>query len=335
MSYSRNDKVLKCMDLTIELKNKIMDFHESKTTQIDEISHLHFKILKKLDKLKNSNSSNHVIYQTYVTYTLNQLFQLTLFTRDKYYGMGCRKMFNVQFYNYVLFYEYGLIHEKNLILLLEEVVSRKHNEENIGCWKDLRELSNYLFNVKLITYEHPVMDIICDIYVKQIKQDYNSHDISWCAKWIPREKSNHKWMVPYIVNRMFNINTVISRKQYYYFLKKYRQIIASLNKRLDTPEIHMCNNMWENIEFKNNSESFNKVNARNLLNYKIGYSSPGRIYCAEKYNNYLIEKSREDRIKVEYLNKKKNINYTNISFTEYIYLINQDNRYPSFLNFKF
>ena len=44
MSYTGNDKVLKCMDLTIELKNRIMDYHESKIEQIDEISHLHFKI---------------------------------------------------------------------------------------------------------------------------------------------------------------------------------------------------------------------------------------------------------------------------------------------------
>ena len=44
MSYTNSNKILKCMDLTIELKNKIMDYHESKTTQIDEISHLHFKI---------------------------------------------------------------------------------------------------------------------------------------------------------------------------------------------------------------------------------------------------------------------------------------------------
>ena len=126
--------------------------------------------------------------------------------------------------------------------------------------KDLRELSNYLFNNNYITYEHPVMDMICDIYVKQIKEDYNSYNISWCAKWIPREKSKHKWMVPYIVNKMFNINRVISRKQYYYCLKKYRQIIARLNKILDTPEIHMCYNMWERIEFKHNSDFFNKHN---------------------------------------------------------------------------
>ena len=244
-------------------------------------------------------------------------------------------MFNTQFYNYVLFYERGLIHEKNLITLLEEVVSRKNKEENIGCWKDLRELSDYLFNINLITYEHPVMDMICDIYVKQLKQDYNSYNISWCAKWIPREKSKNKWMVPYIVNKLFNINTIFSRKEYYYFLKKYRQMIASLNKRLDTPEIHMCNNMWENIEFKNNSDSFNKVNGRNLLNFKYGYSSQGRIYCAKKYKSYLIEKNKEEIIKTEYLNKKKNINYKNLSFTEYINLINEDYRYPSFLNFKF
>ena len=145
MSYTGNDKVVKCMSLTIQLKNKIMGYHESKIEQINEISHLHFKILEKLDKLKNS--SNYIKYQTYIISTLNKLFQLTLFTRDKYYGMGCRNMFNLQFYNYVLFYEKGLIHEKNLITLLQEIVSRKNKEENIGCWKDLRELSNYLFNV--------------------------------------------------------------------------------------------------------------------------------------------------------------------------------------------
>lgn len=333
MSYTDPDKVLKCMNLTIELKDKIMDYHESKIEQIDEISHLHFKILKKLDKLKNS--SNSIKYQTYIISTLNNLFQLTLFTRDKYYGMGSRNMFNIQFYNYVLFYEKGLIHEKNLIILLQEIVSRKNKEENIGCWKDLRELSNYLFNVNLITCEHPVMDMICDIYVKQIKEDYNSYDISWCAKWIPREKSKHKWMVPYIVNKMFNINTVISRNQYYYCLKKYRQMIASLNKRLDTPEIHMCYNMWERIEFKDNSDFFNKHNVRNLLNYKYDYSSPGRIFCSKKYYNYLIEKGRKQRIKTEYLNKKKDISYKNLSFIEYMCLINEDHRYPLFLNFKY
>ena len=77
----------------------------------------------------SGNSINYIKYQNYIISTLNNLFQLTLFTRDKYYGMGCRNMFNLQFYNYVLFYEKGLIHEKNLITLLQEIVSlRRENK---------------------------------------------------------------------------------------------------------------------------------------------------------------------------------------------------------------
>ena len=62
------------------------------------------------------------------------------------------------------------------------------------------------------------MNMIYDIYAEQIKEDCNSFNdfktISWCGKWIPREKSAYGWIVPFIMGKLFMFFSGIFIAQY-------------------------------------------------------------------------------------------------------------------------
>jgi hypothetical protein len=175
---------------------------------------------------------------------------------------------------------------------------------SIGSWKDLKQLANYLKENNIEIY-NPIYDIIFSIMCKQLKSDNENYQkmnyskISLCAKWMPREKSKYKWMVNFIVSKLFpSYNS-----NYYHVLKQYRVILSKLNHLLDTTEIHLCNNKWGNINFNNvNNSTINLYSNKLFKNLHNNIISDDKIICSIKFMDH----------KHKQFNSANNINKTNI-----------------------
>lgn len=87
---------------------------------------------------------------------------------------------------------------------------------------------------------------------KQIKENSNS----LIAKWLPREKSNKfGWQTQLIAREYYSewFSENMSEGQYKAATRKslthFRQLITSLNKKLNTTQTYQCNNNWSQIDF--------------------------------------------------------------------------------------
>lgn len=150
-------------------------------------------------------------------------FVLAFQTRDIRGGKGERKLFYQMM-------ELLLKHRPHLMKGLLDLIPE------YGCWRDL--------------YAEELRDCrpeIEDLVIQQLKKDsaIASADpeasISLCAKWAPREGKNTPAAKAMAV-KMFPADPLSQR------LKRYRHLVAGLNRRLDTTEIKMCGARWAEIE---------------------------------------------------------------------------------------
>jgi Domain of unknown function (DUF2828) len=148
-------------------------------------------------------------------------FVLAFQTRDVRGGKGERKLF-YQMLEELLQRRPRLM--KGLLDLIPEY----------GCWRDL--------------YTEELRDCrpeIEDLVIQQLKKDAAANpeaSISLCAKWAPREGKNTP-AAKALAAKLFPPEIPLSQR-----LKGYRQLVAGLNRRLDTTEIKMCGAKWAQIE---------------------------------------------------------------------------------------
>lgn len=287
---------------------------------LEQVSLSHNRVLEELLKLKKKNDQK---YSTFIISTINQLMNFSLYTRDKYYGLESYEMFEVQFLNFSNYYFENLIHIQNISILLQCVVERRKDERNIGSYYDLKCLAKAMCN-HLYSLEHPILKIIYTCFSDQIKKDIQCmnqgrlEEISYCAKWIPREKSAYSWMVPYIVKKMYHLNNrKCTRPQYYSYLKKYRTNISHLNQYLDTPEIKMCANAWSEIDLSKTSSLFMKKYYKNFTQLRSEFDSDDRKQSMLNFKNHMKQKVYDQMNKEDisyYIEKIYFYNYSSIDF---------------------
>ena len=153
-------------------------------------------------------------------YTLKWLF----YARDIRKGLGERRLFRICYRRLLQFSPAAFFN--NL----------KHISE-FGRWDDL---------VSLIGIEKEVDDyVINHIIRKQLNKDLNclveNEPVSLLAKWLPSENASSK-------------RTKLSAKKIRSLLKisakDYRLMLSALRKHSNIVEVQMCNNDWENIDYK-------------------------------------------------------------------------------------
>lgn len=337
----------KYKDICFEISNNTDKYKNEEL--LKKMSLAHKNILKSLLTIKNE--CNEKDKSSYIISKISNLMNFTLYTRDKYYGMGSYEMFLYQFLNYCKYHDKGLIHINNIALLLQKNTQRMSNEENIGSWYDLKQLANDMLYYDY-SKSHPVMNLIISIFSKQISQDINTINnvlldekyvrskITWCAKWIPREKSSSAWMVPLIVKKMYNLeNRRCANNHYYSYLKKYRKNIAKINKFIDTPEIKLCNNSWCEIDFTKTSSIFMKKYFNNFTNVRSDFDSDDRKESVVRFKKHMKNKVYTQMNKDEYIETIYFHNYKNIDYEEIVSSLKskQNNyRYSTlFMNYKF
>jgi hypothetical protein len=188
-----------------------------------------------------------------------------------------------------------------------------------GCWKDL---------IKLLEFDWVNNDIksyLVYIIQNQLEEDEENYkvgkNISYLAKWLPREKYNKV-----LVKKLANSNTSCEKKNNYN-LMNYRRRCSNLNRYLNTTEILMCSKNFSKINpvkiprlcYKKyiNAFLYPTVNTEDRLNCiknfqeVIKSSGKGSIYLPLIINNNeeldeilnnnmydLIRESYEDAIKI-------------------------------------
>jgi hypothetical protein len=150
-------------------------------------------------------------------------FVLAFQTRDVRGGKGERQLFGKMV-------QILLEQRPNLMLGLLDLVPE------YGCWRDL-------FTESFTGYWPDVADLV----VRQLKKDAAAAPdaaVSLCAKWAPREgKGNDTDVAKALALLLFPDEGKLSQR-----LKKYRHLVAGLNRRLDTTEVKMCARTFASIE---------------------------------------------------------------------------------------
>jgi hypothetical protein len=180
-----------------------------------------------------------------------------------------------------------------------------------GSWKDAKYLCNYIKNRVETPLHHPLIRKCVQLMNEQLKRDLEILDTlseepaySLVAKWIPRENSAFGWLYDALVADFFNtsIQEITTNNR-----AKYRKIIATMNRLLDTVQIKQCSKIWCNIEhhkttattmLKQRSAFLNKKFDETGTSYIERTDDPDRIQCARNLEAFL-DKLREKKQNVK------------------------------------
>lgn len=273
----------------------------------NEISQMFFQIV--LDKNMNYGNIQERMYEMMIKYHnhpnlsyFKLLIKMLAHTRDIKDGKG---LYQVSYY----FLE-------NLLKLSfwDDVISRSMyfdivkkfvhdfvnkndgNERAYGSWKDMKHYLLHIQNSKDEMYQHIggkyeiISKHIRHIIVPQLVEDKKAmsvgEHVSLCAKWVPREKSRkHSYIARMIAYEYNQYATPHIRKNSEIY-RNYRQLVAKLNKYLDTTQIHMANHTWSNIDF-------DKVTGLTIHNFKDAFLNhkniceSDRINCKHNFENHI------------------------------------------------
>lgn len=250
-----------------------------------------------LSYLKNNNTSTNLFYLTI-------LYQLTAYTRDIIFGKGeCRLTYMLIYGWYDFFPELAFNMMKHLVY--------KDNEHPLGSWKDIKYFYKYCL-LSGVDTSHPLLKHCVFLINSQLMNDISSDNPSLLAKWIPREKSSFGRMfeplaVDFYKDYLVSAKTDSSRIRAVTKCKThYRQLISSLNKRVETPQIYQCDNKWSMIDFaKVTSVTITKQKYAFMNQLKNGsqkHEFDDRKECALNFKSH-IEKCIESKKEV---NGKRN-----------------------------
>ena len=198
-------------------------------------------------------------------------FVLAFQTRDIRGGKGERKLFT-QMATMLL------THRRRLMLGLLDFVPE------YGCWRDLYEMPG-------------IRGEVLELMAKQLLKDTSAEKKSLCAKWAPREGKDTP-MAKELAYLLFPEELKLSQR-----LKRYRKLVAGLNRQLDTTEIKMCARTFAEIEPAHVPGVCLAKHMRAFLNEPVkghGLRHPDdkdRMDCREHFQQHMA-KAAEGKAKV-------------------------------------
>lgn len=153
-----------------------------------------------------------------------------------------------------------------------------------GSWRDLFDILS-----------DSVRDRIFEIITAQLKADMVAESsISLLAKWMPREGSAKDALAKCLAAHLFPEAISVGNAR-----KQYRQLIAGLNRRLDTVETHMCDHTWAAIKPAGVPGRAGKLYARAFLNLKGAKgeevrcpADADRVACAEHFKEHFAKAAK-------------------------------------------
>ena len=106
-----------------------------------------------------------------------------------------------------------------------------------GCWNDLLVLAE--------STQRDISKTIVDFYAKTLHEESKlEKPKTLAAKWAPREGSKHKEMAKQIAWVLFPPQLVEKHSAQ---MNHYRRLVADMNAKLNTVEVLMCTDRWDEI----------------------------------------------------------------------------------------
>lgn len=199
---------------------------------------------------------------------------------------------------------------------IESLIRVEVNEHPYGSWKDLKYFCNYhieeknRYNYNLNENTDILFNKVIELICAQISCDEKSPKKTLAAKWIPREKSSKfGWITPILAMNYYkpwmkdtslkNIYLTPDSSQYKLARRKclthFRQLIAKINKELNTPQINQCNAKWSEIDFnkdvtsitlRKQSKAFQSIKKNGEQRINL-FKNEDRLQCAKNYKKYV------------------------------------------------
>lgn len=177
-----------------------------------------------------------------------------------------------------------------------------------GSWKDIKYFCNYLKHKGHDIRKSALISYAINLLNAQLYADHKAiHgsgpvSVSMAAKWAPREKSaRFGWLFSELARAFYCIyectaNTTSSKERAIIKSKTdYRKLLASLNKHMDTVQIHQCANDWASI--KPHSQTSITLHKQKYAFLNINKDCSGsqvryplredRVICSQHFQNYI------------------------------------------------
>ena len=280
-----------------EIREKILQFY-FQITRTDErgIENLSTILKQLLISIKIKRDSS--ICNEEINEYLSLLFCMIGHTRDMIEGKGEYTLAYMMIHTWYYFFP-----DLSLFALTCMVTSNENQEHPYGSWKDIKYFCGYC-RKQGENEEHPLIKHAIMLANTELKKDFtnylnnNNNKISLVSKWIPRESSSFGWLfslmaINYFSEYVKTAQTIESHiKSILKCKREYRKIISCLNKKIDTLQVKLCNNQWENINF-NNVTSVSLLKQNNVfLNIKQNgdirhLDNIDRIQCSENFKMYI------------------------------------------------
>ena len=133
-----------------------------------------------------------------------------------------------------------------------------------GSWKDI---FNLIIKYSYQPHKKYFMNRLIDVVECQRNYDLaNIGNISLLAKYIPSEKSKNKRVAKILANHFYTKQEIHINNIW----KRYRKDNAKLNKKLDTVEIKMCNDSYDEIKYET-------VPGKALKNYTSAFANEKKM----------------------------------------------------------
>ena len=168
--------------------------------------------------------------------------------------------------------------------------SYKH-QKAYGSWKDIKYFLTYLKENKLVNNDF-IDQFVEDIYVPQMIEDNIKYSmgqpITLCGKWLPRETSKKfGWLAKRIAFKYYEkVYGNILPQPISTIMKAYRLLVTSLNKYLDTTQIHMTRREWDKINFDNVTAQTIHKSKNSFMNSK-NINEEHRRVCKDNFVDYI------------------------------------------------
>ena len=229
---------------------------------------------------------------------LSLLYRMIGHTRDIIDGKGEYMLTYMMIY---VWYEFYPELAKFALKCLVNVDDKSIHQ--YGSWKDIKYFCKYCLD-KGLTIDSPLIQYSIHITNEQLKKDYlnlcnnNINEISLVSKWIPREKSKFSNIYQSLAIDYFN--EYLNADQTVYQIEKailkcktkYRKLLSSLNKVIDTVQIKQCDHKWDKINFNKVTSVTLTKQKKAFLNIKndgsIRYpDDEDRIKCSKNFNEHI------------------------------------------------
>ncbi len=251
--------------------NKPLSIYDSNSSIETQISYLRFYETT-YNKTTGLNSKlEHILSELPIIHPLQYYIDdAILFIRNIHLGRGEREL------TYSLLYTIQKHSIERVIYLLKCMIyyNFQHPMPSIGCWKDVRNYAEFIYKYMNKNESASIIKIILQLYSQQLVTDremymkscnfahiysYKNY-ISYAAKYAPRERNNSKY---YLYESMFEswceldpeckniLKNALETNKYNSAVDKckiiLRKTMSQLNTIIDTIEVKMCANKWNNI----------------------------------------------------------------------------------------